>query len=445
MELEAPLDVVGRLRDRLVRLARQRALASLARRLFGDLVHDAPQPAQEADDPLDHGLRPLHVLVGRAQEEDVEPHRVGAVLATSSSGPDDVALRLRHLRAAHLHPALVEQARERLAEAEHPQVVHRLDEEARVEQVAGRVVDAADVLRDGQPVVDDGAVERRLVVVRVDVAQEVPGRVDEGVHRVRLAPPLLAAARAGDAHPLLVGGERRAPLRLVVLDLGQQHRQLVLGHGHDAAALAVDDRDRAAPVALPREAPVAQPVRDGRRAAPLLREPVDDRALGLVGRQPVERARVDQPPVLVDHLDDRQLERLGELAVALVVRRHGHDRAGAVVHQHVVGDPDRQPLAVDRVGHVVAGEDAGLRLLGGAVLGAPRAGVLRVCLRLLARMRSTNGCSGATTKNVAPNSVSGRVVKTGMSRSSSSTRKRISAPSERPIQLRWIVFVRSGH
>ena len=29
--------------------------------------------------------------------------------------------------------------------------------------------------------------------------------------------------------------------------------------------------------------------------------------------------------------------------------------------------------------------------------------------------------------------------------SSSSTRKRISAPSLRPIQLRWIVFVRSGH
>ncbi len=57
---------------------------------------------------------------------------------------------------------------------------------------------------------------------------------------------------------------------------------------------------------------------------------------------------------------------------------------------------------------------------------------------------STNGCSGATTKNVAPYSVSGRVVKTSMSRSSSSTRKMISAPSLRPIQLRWIVIVRSG-
>ena len=57
---------------------------------------------------------------------------------------------------------------------------------------------------------------------------------------------------------------------------------------------------------------------------------------------------------------------------------------------------------------------------------------------------STSGCSGASTKNVAPNSVSGRVVKTGMSMSSSSSRKSTSAPSERPIQLRWIVFVFSG-
>ena len=58
--------------------------------------------------------------------------------------------------------------------------------------------------------------------------------------------------------------------------------------------------------------------------------------------------------------------------------------------------------------------------------------------------RSTSGLSGASTKYVAPNSVSGRVVKTGMSRSSASTRKSTSAPSERPIQSLWIFFVRSG-
>jgi hypothetical protein len=39
---------------------------------------------------------------------------------------------------------------------------------------------------------------------------------------------------------------------------GQDDRQLVVGHRHVAAARAVDDRDRAAPVALARNAPVAQ-------------------------------------------------------------------------------------------------------------------------------------------------------------------------------------------
>ena len=32
--------------------------------------------------------------------------------------------------------------------------------------------------------------------------------------------------------------------------------------------------------------------------------------------------------------------------------RHGHDRPGAVAHQDVVGDPDRDRLAVDRVDRV---------------------------------------------------------------------------------------------
>ncbi len=62
-----------------------------------------------------------------------------------------------------------------------------------------------------------------------------------------------------------------------------------------------------------------------------------------------------------------------------------------------------------------------------------------------ATSRSTSGCSGARTKKVAPNSVSGRVVKTGKSIPGSSQRKVTSAPSERPIQLRCIVFTCSGH
>ena len=45
------------------------------------------------------------------------------------------------------------------------------------------------------------------------------------------------------------------------------------------------------------------------------------------------------------------------------MRGHGHDRAGAVAHHHVVGDPDGELLAVDRIDREGPGEDAGFVLV----------------------------------------------------------------------------------
>ena len=42
---------------------------------------------------------------------------------------------------------------------------------------------------------------------------------------------------------------------------------------------------------------------------------------------------------------------------------YGHDGAGAVLHQHIVGDPDRNRLAGGRVAAVAAREHTGLRLV----------------------------------------------------------------------------------
>ena len=103
----------------------------------------------------------------------------------------------------------------------------------------------------------------------------------------------------------------------------------------------MDDGNRAAPVPLAREAPVTQPVADRRLPLAPLAQPLDDPSLCLIGGKAGELAGIDQDTVLVDHLADRKVERLRELAVALVVGRDGHDRAGPVLHQHVVGDVDR--------------------------------------------------------------------------------------------------------
>ena len=200
----------------------------------------------------------------------------------------------------------------------------------------------------------DLRVPRRLVVVGVGVAQEVPGRVDEGVHRVRLAPRGAAARRAAHVDPVLGRGQRRAALA------ARSPRRRAArpgswssGTGHDPAALAVDDRDRAAPVALAREQPVAQAVVDRRVALALAIQPGDD---------PLQRLAVGQPVEVGVGVHQRAVAGVGlgldVLAAARRPRgsagrtcartrgrarrgRDGHDRARPVLHQHVVGDVHR--------------------------------------------------------------------------------------------------------
>ena len=81
-------------------------------------------------------------------------------------------------------------------------------------------------------------------------------------------------------------------------------------------------------------------------------------------RQRVQRGRdaLLGEPFVGRPLDRRDVEAVlaGELEVPLIAARHRHDRPGAVAHQDVVGDPDRDVLARHRVRGVAAGEHAGL-------------------------------------------------------------------------------------
>ena len=97
---------------------------------------------------------------------------------------------------------------------------HRAGEEARIEQMQNRVLDAADILVDRQPVIDGGA-RHRLIGARAAEAREIPRGVDEGVERIGLARCRLPARRARHVFPGRVALERIA--RLIEADIFRQH------------------------------------------------------------------------------------------------------------------------------------------------------------------------------------------------------------------------------
>ena len=119
--------------------------------------------------------------------------------------------------------------------------------------------------------------------------------------------------------------------------------------------LAVDDRDRTTPEALPRHEPVPQPVVDLSLPESLLLEPFDGALLRRRDVEPVEESAVDLDaftgigpapvglPVLrrLNGAHDGQPVQGGERPVALVLGRHRHDRPGAVAHEDVVGHVER--------------------------------------------------------------------------------------------------------
>ena len=234
------------------------------------------------------------------------------------------------------------------------------------------MLDAADVLVHRQPVVHP-FVDHLFGLVRAGIAQEIPGRIDKGIHGIGLALGRFAAFRTTCIQEIGALVQRiAAAVRHAIL--GQYDRQLVFGYRHVTTTGAMHDRDRATPVALTRDAPVAQPPGDLLVAEALCFQIRGNRLDRYLEIQAVVLAGMDANAVVgipglprikgiflafdVDDLRDAQAVLLGERKIPFVVAWHAHDCAFAVAHQHVVADPDFDFLAGQRMTDEQAGGHA---------------------------------------------------------------------------------------
>ena len=338
----------------------------------------------------------LDADLGRVAEHEVLPlllHLIGANLHRGIALPllarhDPATLHAAVAGELHLaedHP-LVHELAERLGMRDVAAVEEHLVPEPAVEQVEHGVLRAAHVEVDRHPGLLDLGVEEAVGVAGVEKAEVIPARPRPLRHRVRLA--AIAFAVAFDEQP--VGrrpGERRIGrlARLEVGEVRQVHRKFAFVHSADGAGgppLRIDfvqDRERLAPESLPTEEPVAELVVDRRPAEASLFKIVghprdkSPRVEASVGprrdRHAVageEFARREGGAIgRLHHRDHVEAERFGEFKVAVVMRGHRHDRAGAIRGQHIVCHPDGDRLARERMHDVRAGEDP--RLLAGQV------------------------------------------------------------------------------
>ena len=167
------------------------------------ILHDqVVEPAQEAVYAVDASVVPLRIQLGRTDEQLVHAQGIAAVILHQLVRGNHVALGLAHLDAvlAGDH-ALVEQLVERLLEIDGADVIQELGVEPGVKQVQHGVLHAADVHIHGQVLVRLLLGDQLLIVVRIHIAQEVPGGTGPLGHRVRLALRGGAALRALAVHP----------------------------------------------------------------------------------------------------------------------------------------------------------------------------------------------------------------------------------------------------
>ena len=248
------------------------------------------------------------------------------------------------------------------------------------------MLDAADVLIDRHPVIDRGTVEAGLCDGRTET-RKIPGRFEKRVEGIGLASCRLAAGRTSDILPCRVIVERVA--RDIEVDVFRQsHRQVRLGHRNDPAGSAMDHRNWTAPIALPGNPPVAESIID-RPFTPFRGfQAIGDLGLRGLDREAVEELGIDHHAVagvgivadrhrggvLVGrghHRDDVEAIPAREIEIALIVTGTSENGAGAVIHEHEIGNVDRQfDTGPERVRRREAGVEAFLfRRLDGRLAG----------------------------------------------------------------------------
>ena len=165
------LDIRGDLLDRLVELALKTRIV-----LLGKVLRHSEDSLQEALAAAHGALIPRGGSAVITHKEDVCAERIRTELLDDVERIDDIAERLAHLRAVSSEDhALRGSLCIRFVRRHCTDIVEEVMPESGVDQMACDVLHTSVVPVNRQPVFELIGICKCLVIVRIDIAQEVPG------------------------------------------------------------------------------------------------------------------------------------------------------------------------------------------------------------------------------------------------------------------------------
>ena len=139
-------------------------------------------------------------------------------------------------------------------------IIEELMPETAIEQMQRRMLHTAVIPVNRAPVFHGLFRSKRLIVMRIHIAQEVPGRTCPLRHGIGFTFCRTAAARTGRVDPFGNVGKRRMSVirRFIAFYLGKQQREILFIQRNSTAFRAMYNRNRFAPIALTGEHPVTE-------------------------------------------------------------------------------------------------------------------------------------------------------------------------------------------
>ena len=218
---------------------------------------------------------------------------------------------------------------------------------------------ATNILINGQPAVSRFCIGGRGGF-RVGKPGKIPRRIHESVHRIGFTFCGLTASRAGRIAPCWMAVERIAGN--VECDIVRQDdRQVLILFRDNATIIAVNNRDRATPITLAGNSPVAQSVLFFAHAEIVFLEIGDCRINSFLGSHFSQTGKmIDENHFLgfgrnqrfithgrivawhVKGVDHGQRIFASKIQIPLIVSRTSKHRTGAVAHKNKIADPNGQ-------------------------------------------------------------------------------------------------------